>query len=178
MSETLSPANTGHGVLFKGTSLAIKTLKPMVILVIVVLVIMLSFMVFGPDDMRDTNLSLRDAFMGLYYLGVVYAFLHFLGQIVESTATGDPFVSDNAKRLRHLGWLFLAIGVLTWVDDTKELADVFRDVGDKTGYGSFIAGFTSFIINPALILASPLMFILARVFDAGIAMREDVEGTV
>jgi hypothetical protein len=105
----------------------------------------------------------------LTLVGAVY-FLKQLLDIIGSVAAGDPFVPANADRLGRMGWTVLAIQVLAvplglvqfrlqnlLQPDEPILALSFADNG--------------------LVLAL-VLFILARVFRHGTAMREDLEGTV
>lgn len=113
------------------------------------------------------------SFVGILALGFVivlcgYRMLLLLRRIVDSVAEGDPFIPENAERLRTMGWLTIAaqlIGVPaavigSWIALTLKDADF--DFGVSLG---------------GLLLALTL-FILARVFRQGAAMREDLEGTV
>ena len=88
--------------------------------------------------------------------------------IVETVRAGDPFVTENAARLQTIAWSVLAL----------ELAR-FLIVG--------IANSVSTAARPIHIdlnlsvtpwLAVLLLFVLARVFDHGARMREDLAGTV
>ena len=105
---------------------------------------------------------------GLAIIFCGFRLLLLLRRIVDSVADGDPFVPQNAERLRTMAWLTIAaqlIGVPaavlgSWIALTLKNADF--DFGVSLG---------------GLLLALTL-FILARVFRQGAAMREDLEGTV
>ena len=98
-------------------------------------------------------------------------FLRLLLRIIDSVGEGDPFVPANAVRLNRMAWISLGgylasipVGAMVlWLASVAE--DAHADVqGD-------------FDIGGSLLL--PLvLFILARVFRLGAAMREDLEGTV
>ncbi|AWW72970.1 hypothetical protein CD351_00860 [Erythrobacter sp. KY5] len=115
------------------------------------------------------------AFIVTVLFAMFLAFLFFgkLRAIISSVGEGDPFVPENAERLNIMAWLMLGIQVLLipaagfglmlakWADE-MEHAEFTIDVGlDLTG-----------------ILMVIVLFILARVFKHGAAMREDLEGTV
>lgn len=113
----------------------------------------------------------------LLMLAVVLAlaiwFLMLLRQIVATVAAGDPFISDNADRLGRMGWIAVGVELLSiplgaaviWIAGMVEDSDTVR-LDDDVGFsGSGIV----------LIL---VLFILARVFRQGAAMRADLEGTV
>ena len=103
----------------------------------------------------------------------IFFFFKRLRQIVETVGRGDPFAPENAARLTAMAWLALAAQLLmylakafalqveAWVRSLEEATlqvDVSLD----------IEGIVLVIV----------LFILARVFRHGTAMREDLEGTV
>ncbi len=104
---------------------------------------------------------------------LVYLFFGKLRAIISTVGDGDPFAPDNADRLNIMAWLLLAVQVLAlplsglallvakWAEPMDN-ADITIDAGlDLTG-----------------ILTVIILFILARVFKHGAAMREDLEGTI
>lgn len=121
-----------------------------------------------PRSMGWAVAGLLAAIAGLLYLGWRF-FRHMLG-IVKSVQEGDPFAPANADRLTAMAWLMLAINVLAipvaglgvW------LAKTFGEEPGTVEVGADMGGIV-------LILT---LFILARVFRHGTAMREDLEGTV
>ena len=104
-------------------------------------------------------------------LALVVIFERFfatLQSVVNSLREGDPFVTENAVRIRRMAWLLLASqGVallgLTWSVAVEPAAEKLGVDGD---------------FSPETLLAAFGLFILARVFRHGAAMREDLEGTV
>jgi hypothetical protein len=88
--------------------------------------------------------------------------------IVETVRLGDPFVTGNAARLQTTAWallglelLHLAVGaVAASVSSASQPLDIHWNFS-ITGW-----------------LAVLLLFVLARVFDYGTRMRDDLEGTV
>ena len=97
-----------------------------------------------------------------------------LRAIIATVGEGDPFAPANAQRLSRMAWLMLGVQVLTWPAAlfAAELADWASQYEDFTldlsGDGFDLTG----------ILLVIILFILARVFRHGAAMREDLEGTV
>lgn len=87
---------------------------------------------------------------------------HKLLAIVDSARIGDPFVPENAVRLRIVGSLLLACNVVMGIAISVALR------GHITGPGF---SFTS-------LLTVLMVFVLARIFDAGARMRADLQGTV
>jgi hypothetical protein len=105
---------------------------------------------------------------GLALVALCFRFLLHLRRIVDSVATGDPFVPDNAARLTAMGWLTLAaqVAVIPAIVIGGWLSAILKDTDFK------------FEISLGAILLALVLFILARVFRQGAAMREDLEGTV
>jgi hypothetical protein len=88
--------------------------------------------------------------------------------IVETVSAGDPFVVGNAARLQTIAWMVLGLELLHLV-------------------AGVVAGSVSTKYAPLDIdwnlsltrwLAVLLLFVLARVFEQGARMRDDLEGTV
>lgn len=103
-------------------------------------------------------------------LALTFAFLKTLNRVIDSVGAGEPFAAENSVRLTRMGWLALAIqaaaipaGVIgAWLAHSSDRIDADVDIG-FSGSG--------------LVLAL-LLFILARVFRHGAALRSEVEGTV
>ena len=103
-------------------------------------------------------------------LAGAFWFVHLLGRIVDTVGEGDPFIPTNADRLRTMGWLALAIQLLT-LPIGVTVVRIAKAVEDSPGDTSFDLDFTGLV----LVL---ILFILARIFRKGAAMREELEGTV
>lgn len=89
-----------------------------------------------------------------------------LAQIVATVGVGDPFIAANARRLQGIGWCLLTLQLL---DIPAALIGRFFPALGSTTCDSFsIGGWISVL----------MVFILSRVFAAGSAMREELEGTV
>jgi hypothetical protein len=92
--------------------------------------------------------------------------------IVDTAVAGDPFVSDNAERLKRIAWLllgvmvveFLSTSMIVWIAPDNNIAGHI-DAGDG---GPSLAG----------CLAVLLIFVLARIFRHGAEMRAELEGMV
>ena len=114
--------------------------------------------------------------MGLRAIAVVrfvaiplnYVVLRWLLAIVETVRAGDPFVAANASRLQAIGWVLLALQVLSLVIGAiaKAVSTPAHPLHLQAGFS--ISGW----------LAVLLTFLLARVFAEGTLMRKDLEGTV
>ena len=149
-----------------------------------ILAIMIPVVIFFQDEI-NTEIAAEKiadfptlAIVGLFALAIaavtmVFVFFGKLRAIIGTVGERDPFVPENADRLSVMAWLLLAVQVLMipigglgllvakWADEIEH-TNVTIDAGlDLTG-----------------ILMVITLFILARVFKHGAAMREDLEGTV
>ena len=126
--------------------------------------------VVGPDIFLGASLMML---LLAVVAGLAIWFLLLLRQIVGTVAAGDPFIGDNATRLSRMGWIALGTqalsiplaGAVIWLATMVEDQDSARldsDIGFDFG---------------GIILVI-VLFILARVFRQGAAMREDLKGTV
>ncbi|HEV7992152.1 MAG TPA: DUF2975 domain-containing protein [Gemmatimonadaceae bacterium] len=106
--------------------------------------------------------------VGIAATPLTHVVLTRLQAIVEMVRRRNPFISENAARLRTVAWavvglelLHLTAGLIAHtVPSPEETLDLNW----------------SFSITRWLCVL--LLFVLARVFEHGVAMREDVEGTV
>lgn len=118
---------------------------------------------------EDASLAISSLLgAGLLLVGLSFLFLRKLVAIIDSVSQGSPFVPQNAARLRAMGWIALAFQVLSLLAAPAELW-LTRVVP-----GSHIQASFSF----AGLIVALLLFVLARVFDHGTRLAEDVEGTV
>ena len=105
-------------------------------------------------------------------LGLVEYFFLLLWRILSTVREGNPFAPANSTRLSRMAWTSVAaylwsLGLaayLVWLEAifAEALNDAHIEI--DTGTGGLV-----------LIL---VLFVLARVFRQGTAMREDLEGTV
>lgn len=90
-----------------------------------------------------------------------------LGTILDSVVEGDPFTRDNSRRLRHIGWVMIAMQIVGMV--TGWLGSRLPEHSDlSTGFEFSFSGF----------LAALLAFVVAQLFEQARAMRDELEGTV
>lgn len=106
-------------------------------------------------------------------LGLFLYFLRLLRQVVWSVEDGDPFVSQNAKRLRIMGALIIMGGVAKTFSEfaMSGYADVVLRPAGFNLDGQLGLDFTSLIAGLGVI-------VLSEVFRIGAAMREEQELTV
>lgn len=108
------------------------------------------------------------ALLGLAAVPLHYACLKRLLAIVQTVRGGDPFVAANADRLQAIGWALLMLQVLSLV-----IGAIGASISTPERPIDLDAGFST-----SGWLAVLLTFVLARVFEAGARMRDDLEGTV
>jgi hypothetical protein len=93
--------------------------------------------------------------------------LRELTRIIESAGAGDPFIAVNARRLQTMGWALLGLQLL---DIPGALVGrCFPSLGAAAPDVSF---------SPGGWIAVLMVFVLSRVFAAGSAMKDELEGTV
>jgi Protein of unknown function (DUF2975) len=107
------------------------------------------------------------AFIMAPIIPLAHIILTRLIAMIDSVPTGMALSLLNADRLRQIAWALIGINVLdlafgivtTWAE---------ANMGEPQGWVLSLTGW----------LAALMLFILARVFREGAAMREELEGTV
>jgi hypothetical protein len=131
--------------------------------------IMRAFKLTPSPDAERLIMGLRAiAVLGLASIPLNHVILKRLLAMIETVRAGNPFVAANAVRLHTIGWMLLALQILSIVIGT-----IGKAVSTAAHPLHLNAGFS---INGWL--AVLLTFVLARVFAEGATMREDLEGTV
>ena len=90
-------------------------------------------------------------------------------RIIDTASHGDPFVTVNADRLNHIGFLLLAIQAIG-LGAGIALNMMPDKIKDHVSFG--------FDVSASGILAALLIFVLAQIFRRGSEMRAELEGTV
>jgi hypothetical protein len=103
--------------------------------------------------------------IGLLMVPLAHLLLTRLRAIVASVQQGDPFVAANARRLTAIAWALLGIQI---VDLGFGILSVMSDLDQHMPW--------SFALTPWL--AVLLLFVLARVFEHGSRMREELAATI
>jgi hypothetical protein len=88
--------------------------------------------------------------------------------IVETVRLGDPFVAGNAGRLQTTAWALLGLELLHLAVGVIAAAASSPSQPLDLDWNFSFTGW----------LAVLLLFVLARVFDHGTRLRDDLEGTV
>jgi len=87
--------------------------------------------------------------------------------IVGTAIAGDPFTRANARRLRMVGWTLLAIQLLDLAFGAIAMMVTAR-TGETLGWSPSVGGWISVL----------MLFVLARVFEQGARMRDELAMTV
>ena len=107
------------------------------------------------------------AVLGLAAVPLNLIVLRRLLAMTETVRSGDPFVAENAMRLQTIAWALLGQQVLQQL-----VAWIAQGLSTETARLN-IPGFST-----SGWLAVLLLFVLARVFAEGAAMRDDLAGMV
>lgn len=152
----------------------------------IIAVLIIPIVLLASQDMLPGSLSLNgiamveaspSAVVGILLsmavsLGALFLFFGKMRAIIGSARDGDPFIPDNARRLNAMAWLVLIHEVAAVV--VGELRFHVVNLVDQQG-GDTI-DYSLYDLDGLLVAL--VLFILARVFRHGTAMREDLEGTV
>jgi len=106
----------------------------------------------------------------VFAVALIFIFLGKLRQIINTVGEGDPFVPENAERLTLMAWIMLGLQLLAI--PTVAIAIYLQKILENTD-----ASIDAQLDLSGIILVI-MLFILARVFRHGTAMRDDLEGTV
>ena len=106
--------------------------------------------------------------IGVAAVPLTHAVLSRLLAMVETVRAGDPFVPANAERLQRIAWSVLGLELLhlaiTWIATSVSTESTPIDI--------------EWSLDVTRWLVVLLLFVLARVFEQGTRMRDDLEGTV
>jgi hypothetical protein len=106
--------------------------------------------------------------LGISAVPVVHFILTRLLAIVETVSVGNPFVVANAARLQGIAWAVLGLELMHFM-----IGMIAAGVSTPTTPLNI-----SWEFSLTRWLAVLLLFVLARVFEQGARMRDDLEGTV
>jgi hypothetical protein len=101
--------------------------------------------------------------LALPYAAAVHILLSRLLAIVRSVEAGEPFVPDNAVRLRSIAWALLAMQLLHLVFGV--MVKVAASANAQMEWSFSLYGWLTVL----------LAFVLARVFEEGTRIRADLE---
>jgi hypothetical protein len=106
--------------------------------------------------------------IGLGSVPLAYVVLTRLLAIVETVGHGDAFAAENAGRLQTIAWALLGLELLHLAAGAVSILASSPGEPLDIDWSFSLTGW----------LAVLLLFVLARVFDQGSRMRDDLEGTV
>jgi hypothetical protein len=106
--------------------------------------------------------------IGICSVPIAHLVLTRLLAIVETVKVGNPFVMANAVRLKTIAWAILGLEVMHF-----SVGAIVEGVSTAAAPLDISSGFS--LTRWLTVL---LLFVLARVFEQGARMREDLEGTV
>lgn len=114
--------------------------------------------------------------MGLIMMLLTLFSINRLRRIVDSVGEGNPFTQINGTRLRGMGVAVFVIQVVTFFGSilAKTILNTLGEVKPDRDFHMTIDG----SISLTGILLVLLLIILARVFDRGAEMKEELEGTI
>lgn len=121
--------------------------------------------VAGAERVAGTRIALV-WIIAMALLGLVV--LHRLLGIVTAAKQGDPFIPDNARRLREIGMALLGIEVIRW------LGALLLWFASAQPLEPNVEASLDLVPWLAILLA----FVLARVFEVGTRLRDDAALTV
>jgi len=106
--------------------------------------------------------------IGICSVPITHLVLTRLLAIVETVKVGNPFVMANAVRLKTIAWAILGLEMMHFT-----VGAIVEGVSTAAAPLDISSGFS--LTRWLTVL---LLFVLARVFEQGARMREDLEGTV
>jgi hypothetical protein len=106
--------------------------------------------------------------LGICAVPIVHFVLTRLLAIVQTVSVENPFVLANAARLKSIAWALLALELMNFA-----VAAVANSISSAA-----VPFDISWDFSVTRWLAVLLLFVLARVFEQGVHMREELEGTV
>ena len=123
----------------------------------------------GDADNSSIILGMRAIMvLGIGAVPVTQIVLTRLLAFVESVGLGDPFIRENAARIETVAWAVLGLELM------HLMVIVVSKGASSPTQPLHIGGNVS--VTPWL--AVLMLFVLARVFDQGARMREELEATV
>lgn len=106
--------------------------------------------------------------IGIISVPITNTVLARLLGVVDTVWSGDPFIVENATRLRKIAWAVLTLEVLHLI--VVAIGAIVSTPTTPLDFGSSV--------SVTRWLAVLLLFVLAHVFEHGSRMREDLEGMV
>ena len=103
---------------------------------------------------------------GLPMFAAVHVLVSRLLAMVDTVRAGEPFVPENAARLKTIAWCLLGIQLFDLACGV--FAGILTSAGAKIEWSPSLSGWVAVL----------LLFVLARVFEEGARIRADLEAMV
>ena len=155
-------------VLLMGLTLVVAT----ILIVLVPVTLFMPEWLFEEAEVTGSAMAAVMAILLLTAIATAGAFYFFrlLGQMIESVSKDSPFSIENANRLSRMGWIALIFQLASF-----PIGALVAYLGQLLPMGNFGVDYEFSLTG---LLLAIVLFILARVFRHGAAMREDLEGTI
>lgn len=177
-------------IVLKSARLLLAFFRLVVIFASIILVLSLPIMaIFGQDILAEVGEKFVDVpptavlwvsagfvFVMLLIMLLSYFTIDRLRKVLASVREGDPFNRTNGVRLRGMGIAIFVIQILTGVLGAL-IGVIISLLGEvKEGEQMVVSG--EFGLSLSGILLVLLLIVLARVFDRGADMRDELDGTI
>ncbi len=104
--------------------------------------------------------------VGLPMFAAIHVMISRLLAMVETVRSGEPFVPENAARMKTIAWCLLGIQLFDLACGI--FAGILNEAGARIDWSPSLSGW----------VAVALLFVLARVFEEGARIRADLEAMV
>jgi Protein of unknown function (DUF2975) len=104
--------------------------------------------------------------LGLPMFAAVHLLISRLLAMVDTVRAGEPFVPENAARMKTIAWCLL--GVQLFDLSCGVFAGILSSAGAPVEWSPSLSGWVAVL----------LLFVLARVFEEGARIRADLEAMV
>ena len=104
--------------------------------------------------------------LALPLVAAFHILLERLLAVVDTVRSGDPFVAENAVRLKTIAWCVLVTQLLELVFGV--MAATMNAAGSNVPWKFSMTGWVAVV----------LLFVLARVFEEGTHLRDDLEAMI
>jgi hypothetical protein len=174
------------GWLLKAATMFTVFIIVVLVLAFVAIVLGLGALLFAPALLEHLDIPrvvdgisiLRPLAAGMFAVGgglisviLILFVIRATSGIVDTAIAGDPFVGSNAGRLNRIGLLLLGIMAVQFLT----LITVAAIAPENSPHMQISGGSEP---DPVGLLAILLIFVLARIFRHGSAMRDELENTV
>jgi hypothetical protein len=104
--------------------------------------------------------------LGLPMIAAVHILYSRLLAVIETVRVGDPFVPENAVRLKTMAWCLLIVELLGL--SFGAMAATMNAAGSNIEWSFSATGWVAVV----------LVFVLARIFEEGARIRADLEAMI